>query len=277
MALQDRYTTEGAAMTPPGQTLKGRTAVVTGAASGIGRAIAEALAGAGASVCVADLNGDGARQAAAEIEGEGGRAIPLRVDVSRWDQVAPMVEAAVRAFGGVDILINNAGLQHIAPVHEFPVDKWDLLIGVMLTGTFFCTRAALPHMLARRWGRVVNISSIHGLVASPFKSAYVSAKHGVIGFTRTLALEVAEAGITANTVCPGYVRTPLVEGQIAAQAEAHGIPPTEVVERIMLAPAALKRLLEPAEVASLVLYLCGEAAAGITGAAFPIDGGWTAR
>ncbi len=257
--------------------LDGRVAAVTGAASGIGRAIAGGLAGAGAAVGVADLNEEGARRAAEEIEREGGRAIPLRADVSRWDQVDTMVAATVRAFGGVDILVNNAGLQHIAPVHEFPLDQWDLLIAVMLTGTFYCTRAALPHMLARRWGRVVNISSIHGLVASPFKSAYISAKHGIIGFTRTLALEVAEAGITANAVCPGYVRTPLVEGQIAAQAEAHGIPPTEVVERIMLAPAAVKRLLEPGEVASLVLYLCSEAAGGVTGAALPIDGGWTAR
>ncbi|MGH2454329.1 MAG: 3-hydroxybutyrate dehydrogenase [bacterium] len=257
--------------------LQGKAALVTGAASGIGRAIAAALAAAGAAIAVADLSEEGGRQSADEIERAGGRAIPVRADVSRWDQVVPMVEEAVAAFGGVDILVNNAGLQHIAPVHEFPLDQWERLIGVMLSGTFFCTRAALPHMLARRWGRVVNISSIHGLVASPFKSAYVSAKHGVIGFTRTLALEVAEAGITANAVCPGYVRTPLVEGQIAAQAEAHGIPPTEVVERIMLAPAAVKRLLEPAEVASLVLYLCSEAAAGITGAAWPIDGGWTAR
>jgi 3-hydroxybutyrate dehydrogenase len=201
----------------------------------------------------------------------------VTVDVGRWEQVEAMVGSTVRVLGGADILVNNAGLQHIAPVHEFPLEKWDLLIGVMLTGTFYCTRAVLPHMLARRWGRVVNISSIHGLVASAFKSAYISAKHGIIGFTRALALEVAEAGITANAVCPGYLRTPLVEGQIAAQAQVHGLSPSEVVERIMLAPAAVKRLLEPDEVAALVLYLCGAAAAGITGGAFPIDGGWTAR
>ncbi len=277
MPLHGRYTMEGAAVTPSDQLLKGKTTIVTGGASGIGRAIAGALAAAGAAVCVADLSEDGARRAAAEIEGEGGRAIAVGADVARWAQVEAMVASTVRALGGVDILINNAGLQHIAPVHEFPLEKWDLLIGVMLTGSFYCTRAALPHMLARRWGRVVNISSIHGLVASPFKSAYISAKHGIIGFTRTLALEVADAGITANAVCPGYVRTPLVEGQIAAQAQVHGISPNEVVERIMLAPAAVKRLLEPDEVAALVLYLCGDAAAGITGSAFPIDGGWTAR
>ncbi|HEV8338742.1 MAG TPA: 3-hydroxybutyrate dehydrogenase [bacterium] len=264
-------------MTTGGQALKGKSAVVTGAASGIGRAIAGALAAAGAAVCVADLNEEGARRAAAEIKGDGGTAIAVAADVRRWEEVEAMVGSAVQALGGADIVVNNAGLQHIAPVHEFPLEKWDLLIGVMLTGTFYCTRAVLPHMLARRWGRVVNVSSIHGLVASPFKSAYISAKHGIIGFTRTLALEVAEAGITANAVCPGYVRTPLVEGQIAAQAQVHGISPNEVVERIMLAPAAIKRLLEPDEVAALVLYLCGDAAAGITGGAFPIDGGWTAR
>ena len=264
-------------METPAFKLDGKAAIVTGAASGIGRAIAATLGAAGAAVCVGDLDEEGSRRVAGEIERSGGRAIAVRADVSRADQVETLVRATAEAFGRIDILVNNAGLQHVAPVHEFPLEKWNQLIGVMLTGTFLCTRAALPHMMTKRWGRVVNISSIHGLVASPFKSAYISAKHGIIGFTRTLALEVAEHGITANAVCPGYVRTPLVEGQIADQARVHGIPAQQVVETIMLAPSALKRLLEPEEVAFLVLYLCSEAAAGITGAAYSIDGGWTAR
>jgi len=264
-------------METPAFKLDGKAAIVTGAASGIGRAIATTLGAAGAAVCVGDLDEEGSRRVAAEIERSGGRAIAVRADVSRADQVEALVRATAEAFGRMDILVNNAGLQHVAPVHEFPLEKWNQLIGVMLTGTFLCTRAALPYMMTKRWGRVVNISSIHGLVASPFKSAYISAKHGIIGFTRTLALEVAEHGITANAVCPGYVRTPLVEGQIADQARVHGIPAQQVVETIMLAPSALKRLLEPEEVAFLVLYLCSEAAAGITGAAYSIDGGWTAR
>ena len=264
-------------METPAFKLDGKAAIVTGAASGIGHAIATTLGAAGAAVCVGDLDEEGSRRVAGEIERSGGRAIAVRADVSRADQVEALVRATAEAFGRVDILVNNAGLQHVAPVHEFPLEKWNQLIGVMLTGTFLCTRAALPHMMTKRWGRVVNISSIHGLVASPFKSAYISAKHGIIGFTRTLALEVAEHGITANAVCPGYVRTPLVEGQIADQARGHGIPAQQVVETIMLAPSALKRLLEPEEVAFLVLYLCSEAAAGITGAAYSIDGGWTAR
>ncbi len=257
--------------------LRGRAAIVTGAGSGIGRAIAETLARSGAAVCVSDVNERGAQETAAQIERGGGRAVVSRADVRDRDQVRRMVDETVRALGRLDILVNNAGLQHIAPVHEFPEEKWDLLIGVMLTGTFLCTKYSLPHMMANRWGRVVNISSIHGLVASPFKSAYISAKHGIIGFTRTLALEVGGHGITANAICPAYVRTPLVEGQIADQARLHGITPQEVTEKIMLAPAAIKRLLEPDEVAALALFLCSDAAGGITGAAYTVDAGWTAR
>jgi 3-hydroxybutyrate dehydrogenase len=188
-----------------------------------------------------------------------------------------MVQQTADAFGRLDILVNNAGLQYIAPIVEYPEAQWDRLIAVMLTGTFLCTKYALPHMIRQRWGRVVNISSAHGLIASPFKSAYVSAKHGIVGFTKVAAWEVAEHGVTVNAVCPGYVRTPLVEGQVTAQARVHGIPESEVVTRIMLQPQAVKRLLEPQEVAALVVYLCSDAAGGITGTALPIDGGWTAH
>ena len=262
---------------PTDSGLQGKAAIVTGAGSGIGRAIAHALAARGAAVCIGDINLEAGRTVASEIERANGRALAVRADVSQRAQVQTLVNETTRALGRLDILVNNAGLQFIAPIHEYPEEKWDQLIGIMLTGTFLCTKYALPHMMARRWGRVVSISSIHGLVASPFKSAYISAKHGIIGFTRTLALEVAEHGITANAICPGYVRTPLVENQIADQARMYGIPPEQVVERIMLAPAAIKRLLEPEEIAAAVIYLCSEAAGGVTGAALAVDAGWTAR
>lgn len=257
--------------------LKSKAALVTGAASGIGRAIATMLAAHGAAVGVCDLNMSGSSEVAGEIERTGGHAVPIQADVSKPEHVRAAVQRMTGEFGRIDILVNNAGLQFIAPVHEFPEEKWNLLIGVMLTGTFLCTKYALPHMMARRWGRIINISSIHGLVASPFKGAYIAAKHGIVGLTRTVALEVAEHGITANAICPAYVRTPLVEGQIAEQAKVHGIPASEVVEKIMLAPAAVKRLLEPEEIGGLALYLCSDLASGVTGAAYPIDGGWMAR
>lgn len=261
-------------MNPGG--LQGKAAVVTGAGSGIGRAIAVGLAGDGAAVCVADVDERGERTVA-EIAARHGTAICVRTDVADPSAVRAMVEETVRTFDRLDILVNNAGLQHVAPIVDLPEDAWTRLVAVMLTGTFLCTKYALPHMIRRRWGRVINIASAHGLVASPFKSAYVAAKHGIVGFTKVAAWEVAEHGVTVNAVCPGYVRTPLVEGQIADQARAHGIPETEVVETILLQPHAIKRLLDPDEVAGLVRYLCTEAAGGITGAALPIDAGWTAR
>jgi 3-hydroxybutyrate dehydrogenase len=257
--------------------LDGKAAIVTGAASGIGLAIAQALARAGASVCIADLHAVRGQQAADAIVTAGGVARFVRTDVAHSDDVRAMVEAAAADFGGLDILVNNAGLQYVAPIVDYPEDKWDLLVGVLLGGTFLCTKYALPHMIRRRWGRIVNIASAHGLVASPFKSAYVAAKHGVVGFTKVAAWEVAEHGVTVNAVCPGYVRTPLVEGQIADQARVHGIPETDVVQRIMLEPHAIKRMIEPDEVAAMVVYLCSEAAGMVTGAALTMDGGWTAR
>jgi len=258
-------------------TLQGKAAIVTGAASGIGLAIATALARAGAAVCVADVDEVGGRRAADAIAAAAGRGEFVRADVARVEAVRAMVQQALDAFGRLDILVNNAGLQYIAPIVEYPEAQWDRLVGIMLTGTFLCTKYALPHMIKNKWGRVVNVASAHGLIASPFKSAYVSAKHGIVGFTKVAAWEVAEQGVTVNAVCPGYVRTPLVEKQIADQARVHGIPESEVLGRIMLQPQALKRMLEPEEVAALVVFLCTEAAGGITGTALPIDGGWTAH
>lgn len=264
-------------MTDIGADLRGKAALVTGAGSGIGRAVALTLARSGAAVGVVDVEGDRAEQVAAEVEGLGARALAAVADVRDPQAVRLTVASVLDSLGSLDVLVNNAGLQYVCAVHEFPEEKWDLLIGVMLTGTFLCTKYALPSMMARKWGRIVNIASAHGLVASPFKSAYVAAKHGVVGFTKSVALEVASYGITVNAVCPAYVRTPLVEGQIADQAKMHGIPEEEVVERILLQPAAVKRLLEPEEVAAFVLYLCSDLAAGLTGAAYPLDLGWTAR
>jgi 3-hydroxybutyrate dehydrogenase len=258
-------------------SLENKTAVVTGAASGIGRAIAAALAREGAAVCVADLNAEAGRQAAETIAQAGGVACTVAVDVSQAASVKAMIDETVRTFGRLDILVNNAGLQYVCPVIEYPEDRWNTLIGVMLTGTFLCTKHALPFMTRGGWGRVVNIASAHGLVASPFKSAYVAAKHGIVGFTKTVAWEMAGAGVTVNAICPGYVRTPLVEAQIADQARVHSIPESEVVGRIMLEPHAIKQMIEPDEVAGMAVYLCSNAARMVTGAALPIDGGWTAH
>ncbi|MFD7902133.1 3-hydroxybutyrate dehydrogenase [Kitasatospora sp. NPDC059722] len=251
--------------TTTARPLDGRTALVTGAASGIGRACAEALAGAGARVYVVDLAAEPARELAARI---GGLAV-----------VADLADpAAVDALpADADIVVNNAGLQHVAPVHEFPPERFSLIQRVMVEAPFRILRRTLPHMYARGWGRVVNVSSVHGLRASAFKSAYVTAKHGLEGLSKTVALEAAPYGVTSNCINPGYVRTPLVEKQIAAQAEAHGIPEEEVVERIMLDRTAIKRLIEPSEVAALALWLCTPAASYITGASLPVDGGWTAH
>jgi 3-hydroxybutyrate dehydrogenase len=246
-------------------SLSGRRALITGGASGIGRACAERLAADGAHVLVVDRDADAAEAVAAQV---GGTAVT--VDLSDL--------AAVDALDlAVDILVNNAGLQHVAPVHEFPVDRFSYMLRLMLEAPFRLVRGALPHMYAQGWGRVVNISSIHGLRASEFKSAYVTAKHGLEGLSKVIALEGAEHGVTSNCVNPAYVRTPLVEGQIADQARAHGLSEDDVVEQVMLAPAAIKRLIEPAEVADAVSWLCSPSATSVTGTSMVMDGGWSAH
>jgi len=261
------------------KTLAGKTALVTGSTSGIGRAIAERFAAEGANVV---LNGFGD---AKEIEAlragiERQHGVMARydgADMMKPEQIRAMVEKAIGSFGRVDILVNNAGIQHVAPVDEFPLDQWDAIIAINLSSAFHATRAALPAMKQAKWGRVINIASAHGLVASPFKSAYVAAKHGIVGFTKSLALEVAEMGITANSICPGYVFTPLVERQIDDQARVHGMPRENVVRDVMLAPQPTKEFVKVEDVAAMALYLASNAAAQVTGASLSIDGGWTAR
>jgi 3-hydroxybutyrate dehydrogenase len=257
--------------------MKGKTALVTGAASGIGFAIAESFARAGANCVLADVDPQAGEAALNRLEVLGPAAAFVATNISEASDVRRLVDAAIAKFGRIDILVNNAGLQHVAPVVDFPEERWDQLIGVILTGTFLCSKYVLPAMMQQKWGRIINVASLHGKVASPFKSAYVSAKHGVIGLTKVVALEVAEHNITCNAICPAYVRTPLVEKQIQDQARRHNISAEEVVGKIMLEPAAIRRLLEPEEVAAMALYLCSDAAAGITGAALDIDLGWTAR
>lgn len=252
-------------MIAPTLDLAGRRALVTGAGSGIGRACAMRLAAAQAAVIVLDIDERRAASVAHEVGGE-----PIVLDLSDIDAVA---ELAL----DVDILVNNAGLQHVAPIEQFPPERFSLILRIMLEAPFLLIRAALPTMYARGWGRVINISSVHGLRASAYKAAYVSAKHGLEGLSKVVALEGAEHGVTSNCIDPGYVRTPLVESQIAAQAQVHGIPEADVIERILLERSALKRLVEPTEVAELAAYLCSPAASFMTGASIPIDGGWTAH
>jgi len=248
--------------------MKGRVVLVTGAGSGIGQAIAKAFAREGARVLVHDV-----RDASSLAQELGG--VFLRADLADPRAVEALGEEAAKM--GVDILVNNAGFQHIAPVEEFPLETWQRMLQVMLTAPFQLIQALLPGMKQRGFGRILNIASIHGLVASPFKSAYISAKHGLIGLTKTVALEAGPYGVTVNAIAPAYVRTPLVENQVQDQAKTLGIPKEEVVEKVFLAQAAIKRLIEPEEVAELCLFLASEKAGAITGAVFPIDLGWTAR
>jgi 3-hydroxybutyrate dehydrogenase len=251
----------------------GKAALVTGAASGIGRAIAQDLSDHGACVLVADLNEEQGEALARSLP----RAVFQRIDVTSRDDCRALIDRAEREWGGVDILVNNAGVQHVAPIEEFPEDRWEQLIRILLIAPFLLTKYAIPHMYARGWGRILNVASIHGLVASPYKSAYVSAKHGLLGLTKTVAIEAGDKGVTCNAICPSYVRTPLVERQISDLGRENGVSREQVISEIMLAPAAVKRLLEPSEVAAFATFLCSDAAGGITGSAQAIDCGWTAR
>lgn len=249
-----------------GADLSRRRVLVTGGASGIGAACARRFAAAGAHVLVADLDADGGQRVASAIGGE----------AHTVDLADPSFDAAQLA-GAADIVVNNAGLQHVAPIEEFAEERFRRILAVMLEAPFRLVRAALPHMYRQEFGRVVNISSVHGLRASAYKCAYVAAKHGLEGLSKTIALEGGARGVTSNTICPSYVRTPLVENQIADQAAVHGIPAEEVVTRIMLTEPAIKRLVEPEEVAELAVYLCGPHASFANGSSFVVDGGWTAR
>ena len=258
-------TTAPSASVDSGRTLRGRRALVTGGASGIGAAVARELAARGAKVVVADVAGDAAHALAEEIGGEA-----WVVDLTATEELDDLTLE-------VDVLVNNAGIQRVSPIEKFDPDDFRMIHSIMLVAPFLLVRAALPHMYANGWGRIVNISSVHGLVASPFKSAYVSAKHGLEGLSKVTALEGGPHGVTSVCINPGYVRTPLVEKQIADQAEVHGVPASEVVEQVLLQEVAVKRLVEPEEVGSLVGWLTGPDASMVSGASWAIDGGWSAR
>ncbi len=259
--------------------LAGRTAVVTGSTSGIGLGIARALAAQGARVVI---NGFGVASEIEKLRDEMARSYGVPVlysaaDMSRADAIGMMIDDTVRSLGPVDILVNNAGIQHVAPLEDFPPAKWDQIVAINLTAAFHTTRAAIAGMKARKWGRIVNIASAHGLIASPFKSAYVAAKHGIIGLTKVTAMEGAEFGVTANAICPGYVWTPLVEKQIEDQARSHGIARDAVIRDVLLAQQPNKRFATVEEIGALTAFLCGPGGASITGTALPVDGGWTAH
>ena len=263
----------------PDRPLAGKTALVTGSTSGIGLAIAQALAGAGANLVINGF-GDGAAIEAERVALErlsGAHASVSGHDLTDVAQIEAMMAAAAEAFGAVDILVNNAGMQFVSPVEDFPVDKWDRIIALNLSAAFHTTRLVVPGMKARGWGRIIQTASAHSLVASPFKAAYVAAKHGLVGLTKTVALEVAAHGVTVNCISPGYVWTPLVENQIPDTMAARGLTRDQVINDVLLASQPTKRFVTPEQVAALALYLSSDAAASITGANMAMDGGWTAQ
>ena len=259
--------------------LAGKAAIVTGSTSGIGLGIARAFAEAGMNVM---LNGLGNAADIDKTRGEIEEMFGVKVaysgaDMSKPDDIVQMVEDARQAFGKVDVLVNNAGIQHVEAIETFPVAKWDAIIAIDLSSAFHGIRAVVPEMKARKWGRVINIASAHGLVASPFKSAYVAAKHGVLGLTKTVALETAEHGMTVNAICPGYVLTPLVQKQIPETAKARGITEEQVVRDVLLHAQPTRQFVTTEQIGALAVFLCTNAAASITGTALPVDGGWTAQ
>src|SRR5258708_17617178 len=259
--------------------LKGKVAVVTGSRSGIGQAIEEAFAREGASIL---LNGFGDKAAIESLRARlekqsGAKVIYDAADMTKPREIEAMIKRAASELGGVDILVNNAGIQHVAPIDEFPDDKWDAIIAVNLSSAFHATKHALPVMKKKRWGRIINIASAHGLVASPNKAAYISAKHGIVGLTKAVALEVAEHGIRCNSICPGFVHTPLVEKQIVDRARESNMSREQAIRDIILAPQPTKEFVTVEQIAGTALFLCSSAADQVTGAQFSVDGGWTAR
>ncbi len=261
------------------RSLEGKVSLVTGSTSGIGLGIARALAAAGSTIV---LNGFGRAEDIAEAQSRIASDFKVKVlhspaDMTKAAAIGEMIKTTLDTHGRLDVLVNNAGIQHVAPIDQFPIEKWDAILAINLSSAFHTTRLALPAMRKNKWGRIINIASAHGLVASPFKSAYVAAKHGIVGLTKVVALETAEEGITCNAICPGYVYTPLVEAQIDGQAKSHGIPREQVIRDILLAQQPNKRFATVEELGALAVFLASEAAASITGIALPVDGGWTAH
>jgi len=258
-------------------TLKGKTAVITGSTSGIGLGLAQGLADAGVNLVINGFGDkDEIESERKDLEGKGIECIYHGADMTKPEEIEDLIHTAQKKFGGIDILINNAGIQYVSKIEEFPDAKWEAIIAINLSSSFYTTKHAVPLMKKQGWGRIINMVSAHGLVASPFKSAYVSAKHGMIGFTKTIALEVAEDNITVNAICPGYVRTPLVEGQIADTAKARGITEDQVINDVLLKAQHTKKFVEVEHLAGLAKFLCSDDAANITGTHISMDGGWTA-
>ncbi|MDI1334935.1 MAG: 3-hydroxybutyrate dehydrogenase [Lacunisphaera sp.] len=259
--------------------LSNKVALITGSTSGIGLGLAREFARQGIHVMLHGLGepGEAERLRKSLAEETGVKVSYDDADLRTPEKVAGLVAKTEQLFGSLDILVNNAGIQHVAAVEEFPLERWNAIQDIVLNSSFHAIRAAVPGMKRRGWGRIINIVSAHGLVASPFKSAYVAAKHGLVGLTKTVALELAEVSITCNAICPGYVRTPLVEGQLEAQAKTRGLSRDQVIREVILAAQPTRRFIEVEEIAALAVFLCGEQARSITGAAIPVDGGWTAR
>lgn len=259
-------------------TLNNKTALITGSTSGIGLGMARALAAEGANIVLNGLGKSADIEAARKaIEKDFGvKCLFHGADMTKPEKIADMMAKAADAFGGIDILVNNAGIQHVSKIEEFPPEKWDAILGIILSSSFHTTRLAVPYMKKQKWGRIINLASAHALVASPFKSAYVAAKHGLLGFTKSVALELAQDGITVNAICPGYVKTPLVEGQIADTARARGISEDDVIKNVILAAQWTKDFVSIEQIGALTVFLCSNHASNITGTALPIDGGWTA-